>query len=106
MYNIYAFLDNGKITCTNEGDFEITSDGWQLVWSGEEKDAPDLFPKGLMTERGGFIYSLIDGKVVERTAEEIAADEEAANPAPTAPMTDAPTWDELAAALQEGVDAV
>lgn len=27
-------------------------------------------------------------------------------PEPVAPVTDAPTWDELAAALQEGVDAV
>lgn len=27
-------------------------------------------------------------------------------PEPIAPATDAPTWDELAAALQEGVDAV
>lgn len=27
-------------------------------------------------------------------------------PEPVAPETDAPTWDELAAALQEGVDAV
>lgn len=106
MYNIYAFLDKGKITCTNEGDFEITSDGWQLVWSGEEKDAPDLFPKGLMTARGGFNYALIDGKIVERTAEEIAADEEAANPEQEAPASDAPTWDDLAAALREGVNEV
>jgi hypothetical protein len=27
-------------------------------------------------------------------------------PEPVVPMTDAPTWDELAAALQKGVDAV
>lgn len=80
MYNIYAYLNDNKITCVNEGDYEITSDGWLLLWSGEEKDAPNLFPKRLMTERGGFIYTIKNKKVVERTAEEIAADEEAANP--------------------------
>lgn len=32
--------------------------------------------------------------------------EDDGKPEPVAPVTDAPTWDELAAALQEGVDAV
>lgn len=32
--------------------------------------------------------------------------EDDGKPEPVAPATDAPTWDELAAALQEGVDAV
>lgn len=88
MYNIYAFLSNNKITSVNAGDFEITSDGWHLVWSGAENEAPDLFPKGIVTEKGGFNYTLVKGKVVERTAEEIAADEEAANPTPDATTDD------------------
>lgn len=106
MVRFYVYVTGDKITYSETTELEILSPGYNCLYYGEEANMPDFMPRGLKTEKGGYFYSLIDGKVVERTAEEIAADEEAANPEPIAPATDAPTWDELAAALQEGVDAV
>ena len=99
MFNIYVQVLDGKILSVNAGDYEITSDGWHLVYSGTEEDAPDLFPKGLMSANGGVNYALVNGEVMERNAEEIAADEEAANP----PQNTA-TQEERIAELEAALD--
>lgn len=77
--NTYIYHVNGKIIAANSGIFKIKSDAWTLV-STMQSEA-ELFPKGIMTARGGYNYAYVDGKIVERSAEDIAADEEAANPA-------------------------
>ena len=77
--NTYIYHVNGKIIAANSGIFKIKSDGWTLV-STTQSEA-ELFPKGIVTARGGCNYAYVDGKIVERSAEDIAADEEAANPA-------------------------
>lgn len=106
MVRFYVYVTGNKITYAEITDLEILSEQYHCLYYGKEADMPNFLPKGVKTAKGGFNYALIDGEVVERTAEEIAADEKAANPEPIAPATDAPTWDELAAALQEGVNAV
>lgn len=43
----------------------------------------NYFPMNIITEGGAYRYKLVDGKPVECTAEEIAAQEEANKPAPS-----------------------
>lgn len=81
MYNVYAQELNGKIVDMNAGYYEITSPGWHHIYSGTPEEMPDLSPKGIMTAHGGFNYAIINGEIVERSAQDIAADEKAANPA-------------------------
>lgn len=107
--NTYIYQVDGKIVAVNSGNYEITSEGWVLV--SDSKTEAELFPKGLVTARGGYNYSYIDDEIVERSAEKIAADEEAANPEQNPPGgSDTAVWDELDAAYQagykEGVESV
>ena len=80
MIYYYARVNGDKITHAEICDMEILSENYHCLYHGAEENVPNFLPKGVMTAKGGFIYKLIDGNVVERTAEEIAADEEAANP--------------------------
>lgn len=106
MVRFYVYVTGNIITYAVITVLEILSPEYHCLYYGAAESMPDFLPKGVKTKKGGFNYALIDGKVVERSAEEIAADEKAANPDPAVPASSAPTWDELAAALQEGVDAV
>lgn len=80
MYNIYIQTHENKIITCNAGNYEITSEGWHLIYSGTEEEAPNFFPKGLMSSRGGKYYAYINGEVIERSPEEIAAEEDELNP--------------------------
>lgn len=84
--NVYIKTENGVIIGMNAGDYEITSEDWTLV--SDSKTPAELFPKGIMTDLGGFNYAYVDGEIVERSAEEIAADEAAANPVQTVTTDD------------------
>ncbi len=97
MVNVYIQVDGTKIINANSGAYIIESDGWHLVYSGD--DVPELFPKGIMTDLGGFNYAYIDGEIVERSADDIAADEAAANPAQE-------THEERIAQLEEALELI
>lgn len=98
---VYVRQENGRIIGVNVLDCEILSPGWTLVYQGEDAP-PDLFPKGYLSEKGGFCYALVDGQIVERAAADIEADERAANPIQTA-QTPTVDYSELEAAYMEGV---
>lgn len=109
MVYLYVYLYGNKITHAEISTCEILSEEFLCLYSGEEENVPDLFPKGIRTEKGGFNYALVDGEVVERSAEEIKADEEAANPTPKQNGQVAEgdvTFDEMATAIMEGVNEV
>lgn len=88
MIYFYVYLTGNKITHAEVCDMEILSENYICLYRGKEENMPNFLPKGVMTARGGFIYAYINGEVVERTAKEIAADEEAANPTPDATTDD------------------
>ena len=61
----------------------------------------NYFPQPIITMGGAYRYKLVDGKPVECTAEEIAAQEAMIQPPPK-PVS---VWDEMAAAYREGVQS-
>ena len=87
-YIVYAKTDsNGYITAINSSAFLPDTTGWTEIDSGYgdkyHHAQGNYFPKSIITMGGAYRYKLVDGKPVECTAEEIAAQEEALRPAPT-----------------------
>ena len=92
---VYVLTDaQGRITRI-EGEYTLPADltDWVLVEEGAPCDRLNLaqthyLDKPLYTQDGVMRYKLVDGKVVERTAEEIKADK-AKLPKPVIPKTNA-----------------
>ena len=91
---VYALADAQNRITRLEGEYTLPADltGWVLIDEGYG-DAFNLaqthyLDKPLYTERGVLRYKLVDGKIVERTAEEIEADK-AKLPKPVIPKTNA-----------------
>ena len=80
MVHFYIYVVDNKIVYTEVSDFEILSEQYHSLYYGPEEEMPNFLPKGLRTPRGGHIYAYINGEIVERSPEEIAAEEDAANP--------------------------
>ncbi len=80
MVYFYISVFDNKITHAEVFDSEILSEQYHSLYYGPEEEMPNFLPKGLTTPRGGHIYAYINGEVVERSPEEIAAEEDAANP--------------------------
>jgi hypothetical protein len=101
---------NSYITAVNSSAFLTDTTGWTEIDSGYgdkyHHAQGNYFPEPIMTMGGAYRYKLVDGKVVECTAEEIKSQEEANKPEPAPPTDDSAVWDELDAAFQEGVDSV
>lgn len=81
--NGYITRVDGGYTIDNITDFT----GWVLIDDGNG-DRYNLcqgnyFPHPIRTMGGAYRYKMVDGKPVECTAEEIAAQEEALKPVPT-----------------------
>ena len=79
MYKVYVKTDpQNRITSVNSDAFLTDIDGWTEIDSGDgdryHHAQGNYLPKSLMTEQGIYQYKLVDGKVVERNAAEIAAD--------------------------------
>ena len=78
---------NGYITAVNSSAFLTDTADWVEIDSGygdKYHHAQGIyFPEPIMTWGGAYRYKLVDGKPVECTAEEIAAQEEALKPVPT-----------------------
>ena len=84
-YIVYVKTDsNGYITAVNSSEFMPDTTGWTEIDSGYgdryHHAQGNYFPESIITEGGAYRYKLVDGKPVECTAEEIAAQEEALKP--------------------------
>lgn len=87
-YVVYAMLsDSGHITAVNSSAFLSDMKGWTEIDSGYgdryHHAQGNYFPLPIITLGGAYRYKLVDGKPVECTDEEIAAQEEALKPVPT-----------------------
>jgi hypothetical protein len=93
MYKVYVKTDNrGRVISVNSDAFMTDTDGWTQIGEGEtdrhHHAQGNYLPKSIMTERGVYRYKLVDGKVTERTAAEIAADIAAIPPPPPDPLVE------------------
>ncbi len=91
MYKVYVKTDEtGRITSVNSDAFLTDTTGWTQIDEGEGDKfmhaQGNYLPKPLTTEQGIYQYKLADGKVTERTAEEIQADIDAIPPSPPDPV--------------------
>ena len=87
-YIVFIKIDsNGYITAVNSSAFLPGTTGWVEIDSGYgdkyHHAQGNYFPQPIRTMVGACRYKLADGKPVECTAEEIAAQEEALKPVPT-----------------------
>ena len=88
-YIVYVKTDsNGYITTVNSSAFLTDTTDWTEIDSGygdkHHHAQGNYFDKPIMTMGGAYRYKLLDGEVVECTAEEIKAQEES-NKIPSAP---------------------
>ena len=91
MYKVYVKTDEtGRVTEINSDAFLPDMDGWTLVDEGDgdkfHHAQGNYLPKPLITDEGVYRYKLVDGKVVERTVEEIQSDIDAIPPPPPDPL--------------------
>ena len=92
--------DAGRVTAINSDAF-VSGDGWTQIYEGEgdryRHAQNNYLLKPLTDERGVYNYKMAEGKVVERTTEEMDADFDA-RPAPP------PTTEERVNALESAND--
>lgn len=91
MYKVFIKTNqSGVITTINSDAFLSDTSGWTQVDEGESYECHhahgNYLPKRLTTMRGIYQYKMVDGKVVERTAEEIAVYIAAIPPPPPDPL--------------------
>lgn len=92
-YKVYVMIDDsGRIVAVDSDAFIADINGWVQIDKGHgdryHHAQGNYFAKPIMTINGVCYYKLIDGKVVECTAEEIAEQEEANKPDPVANTED------------------
>lgn len=85
-YIVYAKTNSsGYITAVNSSAFLPEHAGWVEIDRGYgdkyHHAQGNYFPQPIIAEGGAYRYKLVDGKPVECTAEEIAEQEEALEPA-------------------------
>ena len=102
-YIVYVKTDSdGYITDVNSSAFLEDVTEWVEIDSGHGDKCHhaqgNYFTKPIMTMGGAYCYKLVDGEVVECTAEEIKAQEEANKPIPEA------TTEERIAELEEALE--
>ena len=110
-YIVYVKVNsNSYITAVDSSAFLTDLTDWVKIDEGYgdkyHHAQGKYFDRPVMTMGGAYRYKLADGAVVECTAEEIAQQEAANRPVPVVPESDTAIWDELAAAITEGVDDV
>lgn len=89
-YIVYVQVDKpGYITAVNSSGFLIDTTGWTEIDSGRgdkyHHAQGNYFPEPIFTDGGAYRYKLVDGEVVECTAEEIREQEEAMLPDSSTP---------------------
>lgn len=87
-YIVYAKTnENGYITSVNSSAFLPDLTDWVEIDRGYgdkyHHAQGNYFPLPIITDGGAYRYKLVDGKPVECSQEEIAAQEEALKPVPT-----------------------
>lgn len=107
-YIVYAkTVSSGHITAVNSSAFLPDHTGWTQIDEGYgdkyHHAQGNYFPQPIITMGGAYRYKLVDGKPLECTAEEIAAQEAALVPSDPEPEPD--IYDELATAYNEGVQS-
>lgn len=99
--------DANRITAVNSSAFLTDTTGWVEIDRGYgdkyHHAQGNYFPQPIITLGGAYRYKLVDGKPVECTDEEIAAQETALVPSDPEPEPD--IYDELATAYNEGVQS-
>lgn len=99
--------DANRITAVNSSAFLPDTTGWTQIDEGYgdkyHHAQGNYFPQPIITMGGAYRYKLVDGKPLECTAEEIAAQEAALVPSDPEPEPD--IYDELATAYNEGVQS-
>ena len=92
--------DSGHIAAVNSSAFLPDTTGWTEIDRGYgdkyHHAQGNYFPQPIITEGGAYRYKLVEGKPVECTAEEIAAQEEAIK----ASIITVPTAEERIAELE------
>ena len=78
FYQVYVKTDdNNRITAVNSSGFLADTSGWVQIDEGSGDRyylaQGNYLPKLIMDERGIYRYKLEDGKLVERTQEEMDA---------------------------------
>ena len=91
MYRVYVKTDGaGRIVSVNSDAFLRDTNGWTQIDEGDSDRyhhaQGNYFPLPIMTIERVYRYKLVDGKAVERTAEEIQADIAAIPPPPPDPL--------------------
>lgn len=91
MYKVCAKTDDlGRVVSINSDAFLPDTADWTQIDEGEgdrfHHAQGNYLPKSIMTEQGVYRYKLVDGKVVERTSEEIQVDIDAIPPPPPDPL--------------------
>lgn len=98
----------GYIVAVDSSAFLSNVTGWVEIDSGYGDKYShaygNYFQESIRTEGRAYRYKLVDGKPVECTAEEIAAQEELLKPKPVPP--ELTVWDELDAAYQSGINSI
>lgn len=78
--------DANRITAVNSSAFLPDTTGWTQIDEGYgdkyHHAQGNYFPQPIITMGGAYRYKLVDGKPLECTAEEIAAQEDALRPVP------------------------
>ena len=79
LYTVYIQIDDAsRIVAINSSAFLPSTEGWIAIDSGlgdkYHHAQGNYFPRSIYEERGIPVYKYIDGKVLERTQEEINAD--------------------------------
>ena len=79
MYKVYVQINpSGIVTAINSDAFLPDTTDWVQIDEGDgdkyHHAQGNYLPKSIRTMHGIYQYKLVDGKVIERTAEEMAAD--------------------------------
>ena len=100
MNIVYVQVDLGKVKAIDSNAFLDDATGWVQIDEGDGDRymhaQGNYLPKSLMDMQGRYRYKLVDGVVVERPQEELAADVLPVEPAPV-------TVEERLAALEGAV---
>ena len=91
MYKVYVKTDEiGRIISINSDAFLSDITDWTQIDEGDGDKfmhaQGNYFPLPIMTKQGVYRYKLVDGKAIDRTAEEIQADIDAIPPPPPDPL--------------------
>lgn len=113
IYEVYIQInENGYIIAVNSSAFLVDTSDWVKIDEGYgdkyHHAQGNYFPQPIITMFGAYCYKLVDGAVVECSAEEIAEQEAALQPDPggSSGTTAEELLAEMDAAYTEGVNSV